>query len=458
MPTLIPKNLIALTLTVVLGLVPPALAGTYLSSAHGNGTSGVQRSTMTSFAVGNCAHCHEEHASVGGSEPEPANGPAAYAGFASEETLCLGCHGGTTNYNSNGNPDNVNTDTTKARGHGTGTTLAVMATAGRHRANETSVTGVSTSAHVECTDCHSPHAARKGNHTASATYKTATGNLIDTTTGSPLEGVSGVSFATYPSTWGVNAVSWGAAAGANSYATATMEYQICFKCHSSANGNVDDWDGNPGGAGEFTDTALEFNPANASYHPITQASPHPLASAQLAAGWAPGDTMYCSDCHTSDSAIAGPHGSATKWLLTGTYTNWPFVSAGDNGSSSAVTFAYNNGPDTSTTFCHNCHPIGNTNDVHDRVEHKGSPVGRCTNCHIRVPHGGKGQRLINANFGGTMPARYTPDGNGGGYGNYGPILKFLRTTYTSYIKENCRASGSGCGDHNSQNPGTTEYW
>ncbi len=55
-----------------------AYAGDYTNSAHGNSTIGVDRSSIDSkysaYSNGNCAHCHEAHASLCGVEPEPDTG------------------------------------------------------------------------------------------------------------------------------------------------------------------------------------------------------------------------------------------------------------------------------------------------------------------------------------------------------------------------------------------------
>lgn len=48
-----------------------AYAGTYLNSAHGNTTYGVNRTSTSQYTQGNCAHCHEQHASIGGVQPDP---------------------------------------------------------------------------------------------------------------------------------------------------------------------------------------------------------------------------------------------------------------------------------------------------------------------------------------------------------------------------------------------------
>jgi hypothetical protein len=94
---------------VMLSLIP-ALAGPYLDSAHGNNSYGVDRASIDSryadYATGNCAHCHEMHASLEGTDPAPATGASAHTlfapGFNTGRTLnpyvdtynfCFYCHG-----------------------------------------------------------------------------------------------------------------------------------------------------------------------------------------------------------------------------------------------------------------------------------------------------------------------------------------------------------------------------
>lgn len=105
-----------LTIHVMAGLVllilsfypASAYAGTYLSTKHGDSTDGVDRSVVTGSAYpdatntypkGHCGHCHEQHASIGGSEPTlpAAQGPSTYALFADNygtatNELCYACH------------------------------------------------------------------------------------------------------------------------------------------------------------------------------------------------------------------------------------------------------------------------------------------------------------------------------------------------------------------------------
>jgi len=99
----------------------PAAAGPYTQSIHGNSPAGVNRSTINGYAVGNCSHCHEQHASIDGEEPEPNSGSASpfalfsdnfndaveMAPYAMADNFCFYCHiaaggvqsgGGITNY------------------------------------------------------------------------------------------------------------------------------------------------------------------------------------------------------------------------------------------------------------------------------------------------------------------------------------------------------------------------
>ena len=88
-----------------------ASSGPYLDSAHGNTTFGVNRTSLSSFnySIGNCAHCHEQHASIGGDElaPNSPAGPDFYLLFQDLWTspiqssiFCYGCHKGAGSYQS----------------------------------------------------------------------------------------------------------------------------------------------------------------------------------------------------------------------------------------------------------------------------------------------------------------------------------------------------------------------
>jgi hypothetical protein len=67
---------------------PPPSTPAYTISAHGNTSYGVNRTGLNTpinfgYSIGNCAHCHEQHTSIGGSEPAPAGGsPSKYELFS----------------------------------------------------------------------------------------------------------------------------------------------------------------------------------------------------------------------------------------------------------------------------------------------------------------------------------------------------------------------------------------
>lgn len=74
-------------------------SGPYLDSAHGSTSYGVNRTSLSTFgySTANCAHCHEQHAMIGGSEPSPGGGPDNYALFYTNhvdqtDNFCFKCH------------------------------------------------------------------------------------------------------------------------------------------------------------------------------------------------------------------------------------------------------------------------------------------------------------------------------------------------------------------------------
>ncbi|BBD07191.1 hypothetical protein [Desulfovibrio ferrophilus] len=80
-------------------LATVAWAGPYTDSAHGDAGFGVLRSSVTQYTRGHCGHCHEQHASIAGSEPSPSGGPDAYLLYETNhvsqtENFCFTCHTG----------------------------------------------------------------------------------------------------------------------------------------------------------------------------------------------------------------------------------------------------------------------------------------------------------------------------------------------------------------------------
>ena len=93
-------SLAILSIFIIIIWISHIYAGPYADSAHGNSSYGVNRSFISSFnySRGNCAHCHEQHASIGGAEPVPVSGNASerllflsvYSGQA--DMFCFQCH------------------------------------------------------------------------------------------------------------------------------------------------------------------------------------------------------------------------------------------------------------------------------------------------------------------------------------------------------------------------------
>jgi hypothetical protein len=444
---------------------PSITLATYNASAHDYTTNAFGTWTYTlhdnSTFARNCTKCHADAADA---RPNDGTTPFGAVHFSSQPTLltgstnpagapatyvCYACHGdGTTGSNLSGKvivtdaaktpiKHNVNADTLHSS---TSEATVAYAAAGNV---------FRTSRHVNCIDCHEPHAAASPAHTY-ATTATATRNAVTP----PLKGVSGVAVSY------TGLASW-AAPGATNYTWvpsttgASYEYQICLKCHSSfAWGTGTPPNGvSPNGTSTApveTDLALELNPANRSGHPIvvglnsyTYATyvgnqgvtpTRALPATSMKAPWtAVGtQTMMCNDCHNTDAAAPaaqGPHGSAVQFMLRGPNTAWPDVTLSS--------FA--------TSFCANCH------NTFTADPHGGNHSSyRCYECHVVIPHGSKLSRLIGDRD--TMPARYAYNG----VLTNMQVQSFTKATQSgngAYITSNCRAA---CDTTHSTN--ATENW
>ncbi len=82
---------------------PPPTVPTYTISAHGNTTYGVNRPRTAGFGYsrGNCAHCHEQHASIGGQTITAQGYELFYDHWVSGscDLFCYKCHNNTLNLN-----------------------------------------------------------------------------------------------------------------------------------------------------------------------------------------------------------------------------------------------------------------------------------------------------------------------------------------------------------------------
>jgi len=429
--------------TIATKVHPAVPSANYLASAHDyvGGTYGLHDGSTFER---DCTKCHGD-----GPEAFPtstaAEIPFAAVHFSQYDSLlrenpnnagndaafvCYECHGTTQPAAPNAG-GNVQSELTQAYRHtmSTDTVHDTIAEA-TPTYNVTYGAGSGGNRHVGCLDCHNPHESGATLHTA--------GTNVIAATGSPLSGVSGLTFSEPATNWGTTA-----AGNFTPTARASKEYEICFKCHSSFGFGTSPPTYN---SAVWTDVAQEFNPNNKSGHPIVNTlnnypnstAPKLLAANQLLAPWVTNrgnQTMYCSDCHGDEAnapVVAGPHGSAIKFILRGQYTQWP--------GSGTIDASW------STSFCRNCHPIqsGGTyvNDAHKEHDNR-SAVKGCYNCHILVPHGGAMSRLIGDGNATNFPVRYAYQG----VKTNMFVTSFTKTTPTNYSKSNCSSATNGCTTH-----------
>lgn len=320
--------------------------------------------------------------------------------------------------------------------------------------------------HAECSDCHNPHRVMKnelfngtGIQNATHDHDASHSNLAS----GALRGIWGVEplygssvFPTLPLSYEVKSGDGGLGASlAVTSAWLTREYQVCLKCHSDF-AYFDDNNfplgtrpslgsflgGTPpstNGLTQYTNQAVEFHaPAlhkgettatdsgagsaytinnHRSWHPVIDdtgrsASIRGMSSNAFLSPWntAIGNqTMYCSDCHgsnTGPTTVApsgtnpwGPHGSTNDFLLkgawddqTGGQTRDVPVTDPNNGlcfkCHDFQTYADRNGDSLDSGFSG-----GGENNLHavhaDRIESM-----HCTWCHLAIPHGGKNKALL----------------------------------------------------------------
>lgn len=263
--------------------------------------------TETTVAANACENCHQPHTAGGGQR---------LLNYAVEESNCFPCHNG------NVAAKNIQAEFNKTSVH------HVANYTGIHDPTEPASTAT---AHVECVDCHNPHAA---NSTAGSTPG---GSAPPTLPGSQI-GVRGISI------------------GGIEVNPATAEYEVCFRCHADGAGNTPA----PRTARAIAQNnkRLEFQIANPSFHPVAGAG-RSTSVPSLLAPWTTSSRVKCTDCHnnnagpystgtgtTAGTGINGPHGSTNPLLLERNYT------ITDNTTESATAYA----------LCYKCHNRTNFTD------------------------------------------------------------------------------------------------
>ena len=264
--------------------------------------------TGTTVAANACESCHRPHT---------AGGSKRLLNYAAEEDNCYPCHNG------NVAAKNIQAEFNKPSVH------HVANYSGIHDPVE--ATSVASS-HVECVDCHNPHAvnASAGSAPAVTTIPALSGSQI---------GVRGIGIS------------------GTAVDPATTEYEICFRCHADGSGNT---------PAAYTarvivqnNKRLEFQTSNPSYHPLAGAGQSNTVPS-LIVPWTTSSRVKCSDCHNNntgpystgtgttlpspaDSRVNGPHGSTYAPLLERQYTTT------DNTTESTSAYA----------LCYKCHDQSN---------------------------------------------------------------------------------------------------
>lgn len=333
-----------------------------------------------------CESCHKAHSGGGGRALLKQNG---------EDEVCLVCHNGNVATGSK----NIDVALNKMYTH----PVKNPAYEGRHSTQRVDAGTVRESQenlanrHAECPDCHNPHAVSPG-VSPSVGSGTPTNNLASNV----LKGV-----------WGVEPVwppVWGDVTNYSVVDDVQYQHQLCLKCHSYyAFGNNPPLEpyGLMGGDGLMTDQAKEFNPNNASYHPVVAPGKNDFIafdgadySAALINGMRPDSTMTCAECHSDSQGIdglKGPHGSDVWPILWAPYD----ATTGMLGTSNHLCFkchdplvygegSYNKGTDDQTGFSGRFSL--NEKNLHNKhVAVRSMP---CYACHAAVPHGWKRRSLL----------------------------------------------------------------
>jgi len=292
--------------------------------ASGASVSGVTVGDWPFATVGEnaCQSCHRSHG---------AGGHERLLIFEAEEENCLGCHDGRVARH------NLRAEIDKTSVHDP------RRYQGRHDPAEATATG---SAHVECADCHNPHAV------------TAVSGLTGyTAIGPTLLGTPGVTIA-----------------GAR-IEQAASEYEVCFRCHADGAVPVSR---RIQRQAHTENLRLKFSPSNPSFHPVVLSSPSE-DTPSLVPGLARGSLIRCTDCHNNDqgpraggSGSDGPHGSSHDFLLERNYTVL------DDNVESEFEYA----------ICYKCHQQSSILSDQSFAEHREHIVEErtpCSACHD--PHG-----------------------------------------------------------------------
>lgn len=361
-------------------------AGNYTNSAHGgqNGTTtGVLRTSTNQYASGHCAHCHEQHASIGGVEPDPGNVPTVpskYLLFRTNYTdqtdnFCFDCHGpatgytsGLTNYNYSrtfGGDTSAAPDDIKDAFGLSGSTHSLTDILTKIKTDWSSTFDENSN---PCSGCHNPHLVQRNfgpyNADKSALSLPSNHNELWGDTDDSPEKERMDEYATgyyYRAPFYVGANSALATTthepdGVSRHYTAANGFNLtnfvtfCLDCHSSAIGSISaiPWSTSGDQHGKKNGTGTGSGNRMAPY----------TTDGTSGSGEDTGKNfvLSCMDCHE-------PHGSSNIKLLrtevnkkTGiSVTNWPYLENFCSGSCHKNTHSKSGGK------CGSCHYHGSSN-------------------------------------------------------------------------------------------------
>lgn len=323
---------------------------THMTSTKAYTASQGAHTGYATVATNGCESCHKPHGA----------GAAQRTLKAQEELTCGGA--GSQCHSSTGVGRDIRAEFQKAYTHPVYTVTPSVhdpsegPSNGAHTLPEVSAAAAR---HVECEDCHNPHAS----YAATATTPKASGKL------------AGV--------WGINRS--GTIVQPSGTPPSVNEYEICFKCHGDSANKPQPTAPTPPYPNRVTpqfNKRLQFDPSNQSYHPI-EAVGRNTNVPSLKAPWTVNSIISCTDCHDNDTGPNAPtpgpgpsgvHGSQYQQLLVARYDRDT-----QNTTESAATYA----------LCYKCHDRtivqGNPGNFKDHGKHITEYQASCSICHD--PHG-----------------------------------------------------------------------
>jgi predicted CXXCH cytochrome family protein len=293
-----------------------------------------------------CESCHTAHG---------AGGAERLLYYREEEKNCYLCHNGSVA------TSNIEAQFQKMSEHPVGNTTIGLTPAFYHDPTEELL--LSEKRHVECVDCHNPHAT------------SSTGSVSAPLASGMLAGVGGIGIDNTEITPVIN------------------EYEICFRCHGESAPLIPFLPR----VIDITNTRLEFAPSNQSYHPVASIgkntdpppsldppSPDPEAPVNLTSN----SIIYCTDCHSDDGNVSrGPHGSMFAPILKRRYE----TTMGTPSTFESYSLCYRCHNETSIMSDASFRKAGVTGGHSGHVQTTNTP---CSVCHD--PHGVSSNRhLIN---------------------------------------------------------------